>query len=66
MTTKSENTARLIERPAINPDRVYLTDEAAVVLGVQPSTIRAFVRRGKLKGRGRPYRFLGQNLLAVL
>ena len=42
---------------------VYLTDEAAGLCRVQPSTIRRAVRCGQIRGRGRPFRILGSELV---
>lgn len=42
---------------------VYLTDEAAGLCRVRPSTIRHAVRSGIIRGRGRPFRILGSELL---
>ena len=42
---------------------VYLTNEAAQLCRVQPSTIRRAVRCGHIRGRGRPFRILGSELL---
>lgn len=46
----------------IIPDAVYLTDEAAVILRVKPSTIRTLVRTGRIRARGKPFRILGSEL----
>ncbi len=54
-----------LARTEILPNAIYLTAEAASLLGVRPSTIRAFVRQGKLRGKGRPYRFRGSELFKV-
>lgn len=47
-------------------DAVYLTNEAARLLRVRPSTIRKAVRTGQLRGRGKPFRILGAELFKLL
>jgi hypothetical protein len=42
---------------------VYLTNEAARLCRVKPSTIRRAVRCGEIRGRGRPFRILGSELV---
>ncbi len=49
----------------INPDAIYTTDEAASLARVKPSTIRAFVRLGKIRGAGRPFRIRGSELFKL-
>lgn len=51
---------------AIIPDAIYLTNEAAEIARVEPSTIRAAVRRGIIKGRGRPFRIRGSELFKLV
>ena len=50
-------------REQILPNAVYLTDEAAAVIRVRPSTIRTAVRLGRIRARGKPFRILGSELL---
>jgi excisionase family DNA binding protein len=47
----------------IAPNYVYITEEAAALLRCKPSTIRAAIRKGKIRGAGRPFRILGSELL---
>ncbi len=47
----------------ILPNAIYTTPEAAALVRCQPGTIRHFVRIGKIRGRGRPFRILGSELL---
>lgn len=63
--TQSADSAASGKRQIL-PDAVYTTDEAAVICCVMPSTIRAAVRTGILKGKGRPYRFRGIELFKML
>lgn len=58
--------ADLTEKRPIISDAIYTTAEAAVLCCVMPSTIRAAVRAGILKGKGRPYRFRGIELFKML
>jgi hypothetical protein len=53
------------KRPIIS-DAIYTTDEAAALCCVEPSTIRAAVRSGILRGKGRPYRFRGIELFKLV
>lgn len=46
-------------------DAIYTTDEAAVLVRVKPSTIRAAVRLGKIRGAGRPFRIRGSELFKL-
>ena len=48
---------------SINVNAVYLTNEAARLCRVKPSTIRRAVRCGQIRGRGRPFRILGSELV---
>ena len=50
----------------ILPDAIYLTAEAANLLRVKPSTIRAAVRLGKISGKGRPFRIRGAELFKLV
>ena len=50
---------------AIIPDAIYLTEEAARVARVEPSTIRAAVRTGKIRATGRPFRIRGSELFKL-
>jgi hypothetical protein len=50
----------------ILPGAVYLTEEAAAVCRVQPSTIQRAVRRGLIRGKGRPFRILGSELFKLV
>ena len=66
-TILDSDKARLggIEQPSagIIVSAVYLTHEAARLCRVKPSTIRHAVRQGAIRGRGRPFRILGSELL---
>jgi hypothetical protein len=53
-------------REQILPSAVYLTDEAAALVRCQPSTIRAAIRSGKIRGQGRPFRILGSELFKLV
>ncbi len=53
------------QRVQILADAVYLTEEAAEVVRVKPSTIRHAVRCGHIRGRGRPFRILGSELFKL-
>ena len=55
------------EQPPIGIDinAVYLTNEAARLCRVRPSTIRHAVRCGHIRGRGRPFRILGSELFKL-
>lgn len=44
---------------------VYLTAEAAALCRVQPCTIQRAIRRGLIRGRGRPFRILGSELFKL-
>ena len=56
-----------IELPCeIIPGAVYLTNEAAAMLRVKPSTIQRAVRTGRIRGQGRPLRILGKELFKML
>ncbi len=52
-----------ITTPGIVPNAVYITEEAAALLRCKPSTIRSAIRKGKIRGAGRPFRILGSELL---
>ena len=45
---------------------VYLTHEAAHLVRCKPCTIRHFVRIGKIRGKGRPFRILGSELFKLV
>lgn len=63
----SESTERAIGiKREILPDAIYTTEEAADLCCVMPSTIRAAVRRGIIRGKGRPYRFRGLELFKLV
>ena len=64
-STESTEPASGIKRQIL-PDAVYTTDQAAVLCCVQPSTIRSAVRRGIIRGKGRPYRFRGLELFKLV
>jgi hypothetical protein len=53
-------------REQILPDAVYTTNEAAVLVRVQPSTIRHAVRTGTIRGQGRPFRIRGVELFKLV
>ena len=55
-----------IEKRPILADAIYTTDEAATLCCVEPSTIRAAVRRGIIRGKGRPYRIRGMELFKLV
>lgn len=55
-----------ISREQIIAGAIYLTDEAALLVRVQPSTIRNAIRTGKIRGKGRPYRILGSELFKLV
>lgn len=57
------DSATKITAREIKPRAVYKTNEAAALLRVKPETICRAVRRGKLRGSGRPFRFIGAELL---
>ena len=60
------NAALITANPQqILPDAIYLTNEAARLLRCQPSTIRAAVRLGKIRGQGRPFRIRGCELFKL-
>lgn len=50
----------------ILPGAIYLTEEAAALCRVQPCTIRRAIRRGQIRGRGRPFRILGSELFKLV
>ena len=55
-----------IAAPAeILPNAIYTTCEAAALVRVKPSTIRAAVRLGKISGKGRPFRIKGSELFKL-
>jgi len=51
---------------AIIPTAVYFTNEAARLLRIQPSTLLFWVRTGRIHGEGKPYRFVGRELLRAM
>lgn len=51
------------QREQILANAVYVTEEAARLIRVEPSTIRSLVRCGRLNAQGRPFRILGAELL---
>ncbi len=53
-------------REQILSGAIYLTNEAAKLCRVQPSTIRQAVRSGRIRGQGRPFRILGAELLKLV
>jgi hypothetical protein len=53
-------------REQILPGAVYLTDEAAALTRCKPSTVRAAIRSGKIRGQGRPFRILGSELFKLV
>ena len=55
-----------LPREQILAGAVYVTREAARLIRVQPSTIRAAVRSGQIRGKGRPFRILGSELLKLV
>lgn len=55
-----------ITREQIIPGAVYLTEEAARLIRVEVSTIQRFVRTGQIRGKGRPFRILGSELLKLV
>jgi hypothetical protein len=61
-----QSTADPAEKRPIISDAIYTTDEAAILCCVEPSTIRAAVRSGILRGKGRPYRFRGAELFKLV
>jgi hypothetical protein len=50
----------------IRPGVVYLTNEAAALLRVSASRIQRAVRRGEIRGQGRPFRILGSELFKLV
>lgn len=52
-------------REEILPNAIYLTDDAAFLTGTSASTICKMVRTGKIRGRGKPFRILGSELLKL-
>jgi hypothetical protein len=66
-TTKAESTKQTPTVPEeILPGAVYVTEEAARLIRVEVSTIQRFVRTGQIRGRGRPFRILGSELLKLV
>lgn len=61
----SQNSNDVAPRAAITPGAIYTTTEAAELCRVRPATIRAYVRQGLIRGRGRPFRILGSELLKL-
>ena len=53
-------------RQEILPNAVYLTNQAAALLQCRPSTIRAAVRTGQIRGLGRPYRAVRLLILVAM
>ena len=49
----------------ILPDAIYLTEEAARIARVQPTTILHAIRTGKIRAQGRPYRIRGSELFKL-
>ena len=66
MQTQAEQLHLINQKRPIIPDAIYTTDEAALVCCVEASTIRAAVRSGILRGKGRPYRFRGLELFKMV
>jgi hypothetical protein len=66
MQSNISDTTQQLARTQILPDAIYRTNDAAALLGVRPSTIRAYVRQGILRGKGRPYRFRGLELFKLV
>lgn len=54
--------------PEINPNEVYTTAEAEILLKVSNSTIKRLLKKGLLKANkiGKQYRILGHELLSML
>jgi hypothetical protein len=50
---------------AIEPNAIYTVTQAAQVTPLAAKTIRKYLRLGKLKGKGRPYRIKGSELLKL-
>ena len=65
MSNHTQQTTNSTEKKSILSDAIYLTDEAAAIIGVQPSTIRAYVRSGVIRGRGKPFRIRGSELFKL-
>jgi hypothetical protein len=59
------DTTTTANRQQILPDAIYTTAEASELTRVKPSTIQAAVRRGLIKGRGRPFRIRGSELFKL-
>jgi predicted transcriptional regulator of viral defense system len=57
-------TAPLTTR-AIEPNGIYSVAEAAQLTPLARKTLRKYLRLGKLKGKGRPYRIKGSELLKL-
>jgi excisionase family DNA binding protein len=55
----------LANRHQILPNAIYTTREAAELTKVKPSTIRTYVRLGRIKGMGRPFRIRGSELFKL-
>lgn len=62
MATQRKNNSSVGPRNILR-DSIYLTNEAASIARVKPSTIRRAVRLGKIIAKGRPFRILGSELL---
>ena len=60
-----KETGSTVHPRVILADAIYTTDEAAVLVRVRPSTIRAAVRLGKIRGAGRPFRIRGSELFKL-
>jgi predicted transcriptional regulator of viral defense system len=60
MSTATAHTSRAIE-----PNAIYSVRQAAEITPVSAFTLRKYLRLGVLKGKGRPYRIRGSELLKL-
>lgn len=66
MQDNASPSSEYTSREQIVAGAVYLTEEAARLIRVQPSTIRHAVRCGKIRAQGRPFRILGSELFKLV
>lgn len=63
--TTKRRTEKKTTPDIIVPGAVYLTNEAAALLRVEPATICKAKRLGLIQAHGRPLRMLGSELLKL-
>lgn len=70
MSSKPPQTPAALPSPVVHreilPNAVYVTNECAELLRCRPSTIRAYVRKGIISGKGKPFRVLGRELFKLV